>query len=339
LKVLVTGGAGFIGSNLCERLVQEDYEVICLDNFITGKRENIKGLFDKENFSLIEGDIRDYETCLKATNGIDIVLHEAALGSVPRSIENPLLTHQCNVDGFVNMLNASRENNVGRFIYASSSSVYGDSEVLPRVENKIGNPLSPYAVTKLTNELYANNFARVYGMKVIGFRYFNVFGKNQDPDSPYAAVIPRFIKALINGQSPVIYGDGETTRDFCYVDNVVEANLLAMKTDNPEAFGRVYNVGTGMQTSLNDLFKLIKASLIDIYKENGNSGKVEQISSIEPIYDSFRKGDVRHSLASIKSLSKDINYRPVIGLNEGVRLTCHFFAKSFFGTSNNKLWA
>ena len=325
MKVLVTGGAGFIGSNLCERLVQEDYEVICLDNFITGKRENIKGLFDKENFSLIEGDIRDYETCLKATNGIDIVLHEAALGSVPRSIENPLLTHQCNVDGFVNMLNSSRENNVERFIYASSSSVYGDSEVLPRVEDKIGNPLSPYAVTKLANELYANNFARVYGMKVIGFRYFNVFGKNQDPDSPYAAVIPRFIKALLNGQSPVIYGDGETTRDFCYVDNVVEANLLAMKTDNLEAFGKVYNIGTGMQTSLNDLVKFIKASLIDIYKENKDSRKIEQIRSIEPIYDSFRKGDVRHSFAQVTKANLSLGYNMIVNIREGLsRIIKHY---------------
>lgn len=325
MKVLVSGGAGFIGSNLCERLVREDYEVICLDNFITGKRENIKGLFDKENFSLIEGDIRDYETCLKATNGIDIVLHEAALGSVPRSIENPLLTHQCNVDGFVNMLNASRENNVGRFIYASSSSVYGDSEVLPRVEDKIGNPLSPYAVTKLTNELYANNFARVYGMKVIGFRYFNVFGKNQDPDSPYAAVIPRFIKALLNGQSPVIYGDGETTRDFCYVDNVVEANLLAMKTDNLEAFGKIYNIGTGMQTSLNDLVKFIKASLIDIYKENKDSRKIEQIRSIEPIYDSFRKGDVRHSFAQVTKANLSLGYNMIVNIREGLsRIIKHY---------------
>jgi len=321
VKVLVTGGAGFIGSNICERLVKEKYDVVCLDNFITGKRENIKDLLNKENFRLIEGDIRDYETCFKATSGVDMVLHEAALGSVPRSIENPLLTHQCNVDGFVNMLNASRENNVERFIYASSSSVYGDSDVLPRVEDKIGNPLSPYAVTKLTNELYANNFARVYGMKVIGFRYFNVFGKNQDPDSPYAAVIPRFIKALLNGQSPVIYGDGETTRDFCYVDNVVEANLLAMKTDNPEAFGKVYNVGTGKQTSLNDLFKLIKASLIDIYIENRNNGKVEQISSIEPIYDSFRKGDVRHSFAQVTKANSSLRYNQMVDIREGLKST------------------
>jgi len=321
VKVLVTGGVGFIGSNLCERLVKEKYDVVCLDNFITGKRENIKDLLNEENFRLIEGDIRDYETCLKATSGVDMVLHEAALGSVPRSIENPLLTHQCNVDGFVNMLNASRENNVERFIYASSSSVYGDSDVLPRVEDKIGNPLSPYAVTKLTNELYANNFARVYGMKVIGFRYFNVFGKNQDPDSPYAAVIPRFIKALLNGQSPVIYGDGETTRDFCYVDNVVEANLLAMKTDNPEAFGKVYNVGTGKQTSLNDLFKLIKASLIDIYIENRNNGKVEQISSIEPIYDSFRKGDVRHSFAQVTKANSSLRYNQMVDIREGLKST------------------
>jgi len=199
---------------------------------------------------------------------------------------------------------------------------------LPRVEDKIGNPLSPYAVTKLTNELYANNFARVYGMKVIGFRYFNVFGKNQDPDSPYAAVIPQFIKALLNGQSPVIYGDGETTRDFCYVDNVVEANLLALRTDNIEAFGKVYNVGTGKQTSINDLFKLIKAMLIDIHKSNGSNQKIDQIKSIKPIYDSFRKGDVRRSLASIESLRQHLAYRPLVGLHEGIRLTCQFFPKS-----------
>ncbi len=332
MKVLVTGGAGFIGSNLCERLVKEKYDVVCLDNFITGKRENIKDLLNKEKFRLIEGDIRDYETCLKATSGVDMVLHEAALGSVPRSIENPLLTHQCNVDGFVNMLNASRENNVERFIYASSSSVYGDSDVLPRVEDKIGKPLSPYAVTKLTNELYANNFASVYGMKVIGFRYFNVFGKNQDPDSPYAAVIPRFIKALLNGQSPVIYGDGETTRDFCYVDNVVEANLLAMKTDNPEAFGKVYNVGAGKQTSLNDLFKLIKASLIDIYETNGSKGRIDQIKSIEPIYDSFRKGDVRHSVADIGKAKSIMRYELILDMKDGLGLTCRTYmnSKKFF---------
>ncbi len=322
MKVLVTGGAGFIGSNLCERLVKEKYDVVCLDNFITGKRENIKDLLNEENFCLIEGDIRDYETCLKATSGVDMVLHEAALGSVPRSIENPLLTHQCNVDGFVNMLNASREDNVERFIYASSSSVYGDSDVLPRVEDKIGNPLSPYAVTKLTNELYANNFARVYGMKVIGFRYFNVFGKNQDPDSPYAAVIPRFIKALLNGQSPIIYGDGETTRDFCYVDNVVEANLLAMKTDNPEAFGKVYNVGTGEQTSLNELFMLIKTSLIDMYEEKGQLEDALKLKSIEPRYDAFRKGDVRHSLACIEKCKKSLTYYPKVTMDTAIYYAC-----------------
>ncbi len=324
MKVLVTGGAGFIGSNLCEKLVKEKYDVVCLDNFITGKRENIKDLLNKENFRLIEGDIRDYETCFKATSGVDMVLHEAALGSVPRSIENPLLTHQCNVDGFVNMLNASRENNVERFIYASSSSVYGDSDVLPRVEDKIGNPLSPYAVTKLTNELYANNFARVYGMKVIGFRYFNVFGKNQDPDSPYAAVIPRFIKALLNGQSPVIYGDGETTRDFCYVDNVVEANLLAMKAENPEAFGRVYNVGTGERTSLNELFAIIKASLINTYSEGSQPESIWKLKSIDPEYEPFRQGDVRHSVASIENANKYIGYRPRIGMMDAINITCRY---------------
>jgi len=196
---------------------------------------------------------------------------------------------------------------------------------LPRVEDKIGNPLSPYAVTKLTNELYANNFARVYGMKVIGFRYFNVFGKNQDPDSPYAAVIPRFIKALLNGQSPIIYGDGETTRDFCYVDNVVDANVLAIKSDNREAFGKVYNVGTGKQTSLNDLFKLIKASLIDVYKTNDSKARIDQIRSIEPRYDSFRKGDVRQSLASIEKCSKYLGYHPRVDTNNGIHRVCKYY--------------
>jgi UDP-N-acetylglucosamine 4-epimerase len=330
LKVLVTGGAGFIGSNICERLVKENYEVICLDNFITGKRENIKVLFNinKGNFSLIEGDIRDYETCLKATNGVDIVLHEAALGSVPRSIENPLLTHHCNVDGFVNVLNASRENNVERFIYASSSSVYGDCDVLPRVEDKIGNPLSPYAVTKLTNELYANNFARVYKMKVIGFRYFNVFGKNQDPDSPYAAVIPRFIKALLNGQSPIIYGDGETTRDFCYVDNVVEANLLAMKTANEKAFRSVFNIGTGQQTSLNVLFTIIKNNLIDIYLRSGKSERAKAIETMQVKYGPFRKGDIRHSFAEITKANSFLRYNPTVNIREGLKHTLKYYMDS-----------
>ena len=328
MKVLVTGGAGFIGSNLCERLVKENYEVICLDNFITGKRENIKDLLNKEKFCLIEGDIRDYETCLKATSGVDIVLHEAALGSVPRSIENPLLTHQCNVDGFVNVLNASRENNVERFIYASSSSVYGDSDVLPRVEDKIGNPLSPYAVTKLTNELYANNFARVYGIKVIGFRYFNVFGKNQDPDSPYAAVIPRFIKALLNGQSPIIYGDGETTRDFCYVDNVVEANLLAMKTANEKAFRSVFNIGTGQQTSLNVLFTIIKNNLIDIYLRSGKSERAKAIESMQVKYGPFRKGDIRHSFAEITKANSFLRYNPTVNIREGLKHTLKYYMDS-----------
>jgi len=223
------------------------------------------------------------------------------------------------------MLNSSRENNVERFIYASSSSVYGDSEVLPRVEDKIGNPLSPYAVTKLANELYANNFARVYGMKVIGFRYFNVFGKNQDPDSPYAAVIPRFIKALINGQSPVIYGDGETTRDFCYVDNVVEANLLAMKTDNLEAFGKVYNIGTGQQTSLNELFTIIKASLISMYSEERQPKNVLRLKSIEPKYKSFRQGDVRHSVANVQAAISNFGYNPKISVKNGIRKTCYHY--------------
>lgn len=325
MKVLVTGGAGFIGSNLCEALVEKGYNVICLDNFITGKRENIKSLIGKSNFKLIEGDIRDLDICMKACKGVDVVLHQAAVGSVPRSIENPLLTHQCNVDGFLNMIWSAYKNNVKRFIYASSSSVYGDNDDLPRVEEKIGKPLSPYAVSKYTNELYAHVFAIIYGMEVIGLRYFNVFGKNQDPNNPYAAVIPRFFKALLNEESPIIYGDGETTRDFCYVDNVVQANILALETNNVKAFNKVYNIAYGEQTSLNELFKMIRETIVEYFMNNGDKNKAERIAKIEPTYGPFRKGDIRHSLADISKARKYLGYEPKVDVRKGIRLTIGYY--------------
>lgn len=325
MKVLVTGGAGFIGSNLCEALVGKGYDVICLDNFITGKKENIENLIGKSNFKLIEGDIRDLNTCMEACKGVDVVLHQAAVGSVPRSIENPLLTHQCNVDGFLNMIWSAYKNGVKRFIYASSSSVYGDNNDLPRVEEKIGKPLSPYAVSKYTNELYAHVFATIYGMEIIGLRYFNVFGKNQDPNNPYAAVIPKFFKALLNEESPIIYGDGETTRDFCYVDNVIQANILALETNNTEAFNKVYNIAYGEQTSLNDLFKMIRETIVDYFMNNGDKKKAERISKIEPIYGPFRKGDIRHSLADISKARKYLGYEPKVNVKRGIELVIRYY--------------
>jgi len=325
MKVLITGGAGFIGSNLCEALVNRGYEVICLDNFITGKRENIKDLIGKSNFTLIEGDIRNLDICLEACKGVDVVLHQAAVGSVPRSIENPLLTHQCNADGFLNMIWAAYKNEIKRFVYASSSSVYGDIEDLPRVEERIGKPLSPYAVSKRTNELYAHVFSTIYGMEIIGLRYFNVFGKNQDPDNPYAAVIPKFFKSLLNEEPPTIYGDGETTRDFCYVENVVHANLLAMEVKDAKAFNQVYNIAYGKQTSLNELFRMIKEIIIEYLNSNGYKEKAGRILKIAPVYGSFRKGDIRHSLADISKAKKLLGYEPRVDVKTGLYLACKFY--------------
>jgi UDP-N-acetylglucosamine 4-epimerase len=327
LKVLITGGAGFIGSNLCEALLDRGYDVICLDNFITGKRENIKEFLGNPNFKLIEGDIRNIEVCLEACKGVDVVLHQAAIGSVPRSIEDPLTTHQCNATGFINMIWAAYKNGVKRFVYASSSSVYGDIQDLPKVEERIGKPLSPYAVSKYTNELYAHVFANIYGMEVIGLRYFNVFGKNQDPDNPYAAVIPRFFKALLKEESPVIYGDGETTRDFCYVDNVVQANILALETKNAEALNKVYNIAYGKQTSLNELFRMIKSAIVEYLMNNGYKKKAVRISKIEPTYGPFRKGDIRHSLADISKAKELLGYEPSVGVKEGIKLLVRYYIR------------
>ena len=308
--ILVTGGAGFIGSNLCEELLKQDCKVVCLDNFSTGKIENILHLFDNKNFKLIVGDIRRMEDCQKATKGVDYVLHEAALGSVPRSIADPITSNEVNVSGFLNMLVAAREANVKRFIYAASSSTYGDSKSLPKVEDVIGKPLSPYAITKYVNELYADVFSRTYGMECIGLRYFNVFGRRQDPNGAYAAVIPLFVKKLIDHESPVINGDGEYSRDFTYIKNVVQMNLLALSVSDKSALNTVYNTAYGERTTLNQLVGYLKE-----YMSQYDS----QIANIEVIYGDNRSGDIPHSLASIEKAESLLGYHPQYSMKQGLK--------------------
>jgi len=309
-KILITGGAGFIGSNLCEYFLSKEYKVTCLDNFATGHRHNIEHLFSNPNFELIEGDIRNLETCHKAVEGVEYVLHQAALGSVPRSINDPITSNEVNVSGFLNMLVASRDAGVKRFVYAASSSTYGDSEALPKVEDKIGKPLSPYAITKYVNELYANIFSKTYGLQTIGLRYFNVFGRKQDPNGAYAAVIPLFVKKLINHESPVINGDGNYSRDFTYIDNVIQMNELAMTTQNPEAVNTVYNTAYGDRTTLNDLVKYLKEYLSEFDSA---------IAEVEIIHGPNRVGDIPHSLASIDKGRKLLNYNPKYSMPEGLK--------------------
>ena len=311
-KILVTGGAGFIGSNLCEALLQEGHEVVCLDNFATGKMENIQPLLDNfpDRFTLITGDIRKGEDCRKAVEGVEYVFHEAALGSVPRSINDPVTTNEVNISGFLNMLVAARDAGVKRFIYAASSSTYGDSASLPKVEEVIGKPLSPYAITKYVNELYADVFARTYGMECIGLRYFNVFGRKQDPNGAYAAVIPLFVKKLMNHESPVINGDGEYSRDFTYIDNVIGMNKLAMTTENPDAVNQVYNTAFGERTTLNQLVSYLKEYLSEFDPE---------IAAIEVYHGPNRKGDIPHSLASIDKAKKLLGYNPKFSMKEGLK--------------------
>ena len=309
-NILVTGGAGFIGSNLCEALLKNGNKVICLDNFSTGKYENIKPFLRNENFTFIEGDIRELDNCETACENVDYILHQAALGSVPRSINDPILSNEVNVSGFLNMLVAARNAKIKRFIYAASSSTYGDSEVLPKVEEQIGVPLSPYAVTKYVNELYANVFSKTYGIETIGLRYFNVFGKRQDPDSAYAAVIPKFTTQLINHESPTINGDGSFSRDFTYIDNVVEMNVRALLADNQEALNTVYNVAYGERTSLNELIELLKQYL------NPYDSK---ITNIEVNFGPERLGDVPHSLASIDKARKNLGYSPQYDIKSGLK--------------------
>ncbi|MCC9071748.1 SDR family oxidoreductase [Flavobacterium sp. F-65] len=308
--ILITGGAGFIGSNLCEYFLEKGHKVICLDNFSTGHRHNIKDFISNVDFKLIEGDIRNIADCIAAVQGVDYVLHEAALGSVPRSINDPITTNDVNVSGFLNMLVASRDAKVKRFIYAASSSTYGDSEGLPKVEDVIGKPLSPYAITKYVNELYAEIFSRTYGLETIGLRYFNVFGRKQDPQGAYAAVIPKFVKQLIALESPLINGDGNFSRDFTYIDNVIQMNALAIATQNPEAVNTVYNTAYGDRNTLNDLVGYLKK-----YLSEYNS----KIASIEVIYGPNRAGDIPHSLASIDKAKRLLEYNPKYSLQDGLK--------------------
>lgn len=323
---LVTGCAGFIGSHLVEALLQLNQKVVGLDNFSTGHRRNldeVSALVSSgqwKNFQFIEADIRDPQACLQACVDIDYVLHQAALGSVPRSLADPLATNASNIDGFLNMLVAARDAKVRRFVYAASSSTYGDHPGLPKVEDSIGRPLSPYAVTKLVNELYADVFARCYGFATIGLRYFNVFGARQDPDGAYAAVIPRWTKAILLGEEVLINGDGETSRDFCFVANVVQANLLAATCENPDATNQVYNVALNDRTSLNHLFEMLRGIL---------SEKTPGLAGFKPHYAEFRSGDVRHSQADISKAMRLLNYAPTHNLEEGIRVAMPWYVAHF----------
>lgn len=308
-RILVTGGAGFIGSNLVEALLQQENQVVCLDNFATGKRKNIEVFSGESNFTFIEGDIRNQEDCRKAVEGVSIVLHQAALGSVPRSVKDPVTTNSVNIDGFLNMMVAARDEGVKRFVYASSSSVYGDHPGLPKLEEETGNLLSPYAVTKKVNELYAGVFAGLYGMETVGLRYFNVFGKRQDPEGQYAAVIPRFIKSLIAHQSPEIYGDGTQSRDFTFVENVVHANQAAALAPS-EALGKSYNIAFGERITLVELFYLLRDNLSEFDPA---------ITGIEPVFVSERPGDIKHSLANIEKAKTLLHYDPKVSVREGLQ--------------------
>ena len=315
-RILITGGAGFIGSNLCEYFVKKGHEIVCLDNFSTGHRHNLDSIIDSKNFTLIEGDIRDFSTCKEAVKGCDYVLHEAALGSVPRSINDPITTNDVNIGGFLNMIVASRDEKVKRFIYAASSSTYGDSQSLPKVEDIIGKPQSPYAITKYVNELYAQNFSKLYGMETIGLRYFNVFGRRQDPNGAYAAVIPKFVIQLINHESPIINGNVEFSRDFTHIDNVIAMNELAMMTTNPEALNTVFNTAFGERTSLLELVNLLKSELTQFDPK---------IKNIETIIGPSRIGDIPHSIASIDKAKLLLGYVPKTSLKNGIQKTIQWY--------------
>jgi UDP-N-acetylglucosamine 4-epimerase len=323
---LVTGVAGFIGSHLLEALLREGQQVVGLDNFATGKRANLDevhaavGPAAWQRFEFIEGDIVDPATCARAVRDVELVLHQAALGSVPRSIEAPLATHAANATGFLNMLVAAREAGVARFVYAASSSTYGDSAALPKVEDVIGRPLSPYAVTKYLNELYADVFARCYGMQTIGLRYFNVFGARQDPEGPYAAVIPRWARAMLGGEACVINGDGESSRDFCYVANAVQVNLRAALTQRAEALNQVYNVAVGGRTTLNELHRLLAAAV---------SAHVPALAIAAPVHAPFRAGDVRHSQADIGKVQRLLDYAPTHDVRAGLDEAVHWYIRRF----------
>jgi len=322
---LITGVAGFIGSNLLETLLLLDQKVVGLDNFSTGNVKNleeVQGLVSKEQwdrFKFIEGDIRGLDSCQKACAGVDYVLHQAALGSGPRSIEDPIRTNENNITGFLNMLVAARDCSVKRFVYAASSSTYGDHPALPKVEENIGRPLSPYAVTKYVNELYADVFAKTYGIEIIGLRYFNILGKRQDPNGAYAAVIPKWFACLLKGDTVYINGDGETSRDFCYIDNCVQANLLAACTKEAGAINQVYNVAFGERTTLNELFLYIR----DLVAEH-----FPHVKNIQPDYREFRAGDVRHSLADLSKAKKNLGYAPQYSVKAGLDEAARWYIKN-----------
>ncbi|TXN35966.1 SDR family oxidoreductase [Flagellimonas hymeniacidonis] len=314
--ILVTGGAGFIGSNLCEALIKNGNKVTCLDNFATGHKKNIEHLRSNVNFTLIEGDIRNLDDCEKACKNINFVLHQAALGSVPRSINDPITSNEVNVSGFLNMLVAARDANVKRFVYAASSSTYGDSKSMPKVEDAIGKPLSPYAITKYVNELYADIFGKTYGLETIGLRYFNVFGRKQDPNGAYAAVIPKFVAQLIQHKSPIINGDGSFSRDFTYIDNVIEMNIRSIVTENKNAINTVYNTAFGERTNLNELVTLLKEYLSNFDPE---------INDVEIKYGPARIGDVPHSLASIEKAEKQLGYNPQHDIKKGLKEAVNWY--------------
>ena len=329
---LVTGNAGFIGSNLTEFLLTYDQHVVGLDNFSTGYRHNIDDVLEKAGkekavrFRFIEGDIADLDTCIEASEGVDVVLHQAALGSVPRSIDDPVTSNRSNVTGFLNMLTAAKDAGIKRFVYASSSSVYGDSPELPKVEERTGNVLSPYAAMKVTNELYGSVFQKVYGMETLGLRYFNVFGRRQDPNGAYAAVIPKWVASMLRGEPVYINGDGETSRDFTYIDNVIQMNILAATTDNPEAFGEAFNVAVGGRNTLNELYDLIKDQL-------NKSADHHQLSTIDqqPIYRDFRPGDIRHSNADISKAKTMVGYQPTHDIYQGMEEAIGWYIENLNG--------
>ena len=308
--ILITGGAGFIGSNLCDYFTEKGYKVVCLDNFSTGHLHNLAEVINNPNFTLIQGDIRNFADCEKAVKGVDFVLHQAALGSVPRSINDPITTNDVNVTGFLNMLTAARDAKVKRFVYAASSSTYGDSQGLPKVEEVIGKPLSPYAITKYVNELYAEIFSSTFGMETIGLRYFNVFGRKQDPNGAYAAVIPKFVMQFMNYESPVINGDGNFSRDFTYIDNVIQMNELAITTTNPDSVNTVYNTAFGERTTLKELVQLLKENLAQLDPK---------ISDVQIIYGPNRAGDIPHSLASIEKAINKLGYNPQYSIEKGIK--------------------
>ena len=326
-KILITGGAGFIGSNLCEYFLSKGHQVVCLDNFATGHRHNLKDFISNPDFQLIEGDIRNSIDCQTAVQGVDYVLHQAALGSVPRSIKDPSTTNDVNVSGFLNMLTAARDAQVKRFVYAASSSTYGDSQGLPKVEDVIGKPLSPYAITKYVNELYAEIFSRTYGMETIGLRYFNVFGRKQDPNGAYAAVIPKFVMQLMQLESPKINGDGNYSRDFTYIDNVIQMNELAMTTINPEAINTVFNTAFGDRNTLNNLVDFLKQYL-SVYDP--------RISDVSIEYGPNRAGDIPHSLASIEKAKALLGYNPQFSLQEGLKEAVSWYWENLVATGENR---